>query len=103
MPSWELKSCIAAVSQPNRYSATTTQLRSSLFAALHGLLHHRRAADHPPPPWRYAVYLDLEAEAEEGSDQHDDRQHDDIVERRCDGNSANQVAGDKNLEPQQNR
>src|SRR5438034_736880 len=49
------------------------------------------AADERPPPRRDALDLDLEREAEEGPDQHDQREDRHALHGRLDGHRAHQV------------
>jgi hypothetical protein len=52
-----------------------------------------------PPP----LDLDRERRAEERADEHDDGEHADAREGRRDGDRADDVAGDQELEPEEDR
>ena len=50
------------------------------------------------PATATALELDLERKAQEGPDHHDDRQHPDAAKRRFDGDGADDVRRDEELE-----
>jgi hypothetical protein len=52
-------------------------------------------------PRQAPVDLDAEREAEKGPDQHDQTEHGEVLQRRLDGNGADDVRRDQELEPEQ--
>jgi hypothetical protein len=67
--------------------ALPRSLRTGLERGLGGLFDSSHSAGQCPPPWPDAVNFDLQGEAEECPDQHDQPEDQDVVERwgNCDG------------------
>ena len=61
------------------------------------------AAQRGPAPGRHALDLDLQREAQERPDQHDEPEDQDVVEGRGYGDRPDQVGGDEDLQPEQQR
>jgi MFS family permease len=61
------------------------------------------AAQLRPAPGRYALDLDLQREAQERPDQHDEPEDQDVLQGRGHGDGPDQVGGDEDLQAQQQR
>jgi hypothetical protein len=66
-----------------------------------GLADALGTAHLPAPPRRHTVDLDLQGEAEERADEHDQPQRRQLTQRGLHGNGAHQVRGDQQLQTQQ--